>query len=56
MFKVLFVSCLLLMKDYLGKNIFISIFIVRSMYSYFSATLTEVLPCVFLSCKANSRV
>jgi len=26
------------------------------MYSYCSATLTEVFPCFFLSCKANARV
>jgi hypothetical protein len=32
------------------------IFIVRSMYSYCSATLTEVFPCFSLSCKANARV
>jgi hypothetical protein len=32
------------------------IFIVRSMYSYCSATLTEIFPCLFLSCKANVRV
>jgi hypothetical protein len=32
------------------------IFIVRSMYSYCSATLTEVFTCFFLSCKANARV
>jgi len=29
---------------------------VLSMYSYCSATLTEVFPCFFLSCKANARV
>jgi hypothetical protein len=44
------------------------IFIVMSVYSYFmfndlhraswhsSATLTEVFPCFYLSCKANARV
>ena len=31
-------------------------FIVRSMYSYCSATMTEVFPCFFFSCKANARV
>jgi hypothetical protein len=46
----------------------ICVFIVMSMYSYCmfmdlhraswhsSATLTEVFPCSFLSCKANARV
>jgi hypothetical protein len=29
---------------------------VRCMYSYFSATLTKVFPCIFLSCKTNARV
>jgi len=29
---------------------------VRSMYSYCSATLTEVFTCFFLSCKANAGV
>jgi hypothetical protein len=32
------------------------IFTVRFTYSYFSTTLTEVFPCFFVSCKANSRV
>ena len=46
----------------------LAIFIVMSIYSYFmfmylhraswrsSATLTEVFPCFFLSCKANASV
>jgi hypothetical protein len=48
--------------------LYLCIFIVMSMYSYCmfmyfnraswhsSATLTEVFPCCFLSCKANARV
>jgi hypothetical protein len=32
------------------------IFIVRPMYSYCSATLSEVFPCFFFSCQANARV
>jgi len=38
------------------SNCNLCIFIVMSMYSYCSATLTEVFLCFFLSFKANSRV
>jgi hypothetical protein len=39
----------------LYNSINLRIFIVRSIYSYCSATLTEVFPCFFLSCKANPQ-
>jgi len=51
------------MYSYCYVYVFLLLYMLCSVYSVFhranwhsSATLTEVFPCFFLSCKANARV
>jgi hypothetical protein len=52
-FSYIMLNCGIIVADFYS---YLYVFLLLSMYSCCSATLPEVFPCFFLSCKANARV